>query len=73
MVCTCLPEGRPRELGWNVLISSDPAEKTKKLSAEIANGRLSIVAVIGVIFGDGLTGSPWGGWTQYTAFPLPAL
>ncbi|CAE7821823.1 unnamed protein product, partial [Symbiodinium sp. CCMP2456] len=33
-----------------VLTSSDPAEKTKKLSAELANGRLAMMAIIGMFF-----------------------
>merc|ERR1739845_300148 len=36
--------GTPGDYGWKVLTSDDPAEKTKKLSAEIANGRLAMVA-----------------------------
>ena len=35
---------------WKVLTSSDPAEKTKKLSAELANGRLAMMAIIGMFF-----------------------
>ena len=30
------------DFGFKVLTSSDPAEKTKKLSAELANGRLAM-------------------------------
>ena len=30
------------DLGFKVLTASDPAEKTKKLSAELANGRLEV-------------------------------
>ena len=33
------------DFGFKVLTSSDPAEKTKKLAAEIANGRLAMMAV----------------------------
>merc|ERR1712019_131145 len=51
----------------------DPAEKTKKLSAEIANGRLAMMAIIGMFFQDGLTGSAWGDWALYTASPLRAF
>merc|ERR1712038_609087 len=47
-------------------------EKTKKLSAEIANGRLAMVAIIGMFFQDGLTGSAWGDWALYTDSPLRA-
>merc|ERR1712078_601927 len=61
------------DFGWKVLTSSDPAEKTKKLAAEIANGRLAMVAIIGMFFQDGLTGSAWGDWSLYTASPLRAF
>jgi hypothetical protein len=37
------------DLGFKVLTSSNPAEKTKKLSAEIANGRLAMMAIIGTV------------------------
>merc|ERR1719156_160215 len=65
--------GTPGDYGWKVLTSDDPAEKTKKLSAEIANGRLAMVAIIGMFFQDGLTGSAWGDWATYTASPLRAF
>jgi len=68
-----ITEGRPGELGWKVLPSSGPAEKTKKLSAEIANGRLAMMAIIGMFLQDGLTGSPWGNWALYPASPLRAF
>merc|ERR1711920_307476 len=58
------------DFGWKVLTSSDPAEKQKKLAAEIANGRLAMMAIIGMFFQDGLTGSAWGDWALYTASPL---
>ena len=32
---------------------SDPAAKTSKLNAEIANGRLAMMAIIGMFFQDG--------------------
>merc|ERR1712241_1194452 len=65
--------GTPGDYGFKVLTSSDPAEKTKKLSAEIANGRLAMMAIIGMFFQDGLTGSAWGDWALYTASPLRAF
>merc|ERR1712190_660080 len=40
------------DFGFKVLTSSDPAEKTKKLAAEIANGRLAMMAIIGMFFQD---------------------
>merc|ERR1712187_944281 len=48
--------GTPGDYGFKVLTSTDEAEKTKKLSAEIANGRLSRGAIIAMFFQDGLTG-----------------
>ncbi|CAE7942456.1 unnamed protein product, partial [Symbiodinium sp. KB8] len=39
-----------------VLTSSDPAEKTKKLSTELANGRLAMMAIIGMFFQVRITG-----------------
>merc|ERR1711979_124010 len=56
-----------------VLTSDDAEEKTKKLAAEIANGRLAMVAIIGMFFQDGLTGSAWGDWSAYTDSPLRAF
>merc|ERR1740121_2757236 len=61
------------DFGWTVLTSSDPAEKQKKLAAEIANGRLAMMAIIGMFFQDGLTGSAWGDWALYTGSPLRAF
>ena len=119
------------DFGFKVLTSSDPEEKTKKLSAELANGRLAMMAIIGMFFQeiiscfktleelislqachqtliyvfmsfiwqpadlrvvydaqswqskqhegvcfttqDGLTGSAWGDWANYTASPLRAF
>jgi len=57
--------GTPGDFGWKVLTSKDPATRTRKLNAELANGRLAMMAIIGMFFQDGLTGSPWGDWSQY--------
>merc|ERR1711953_1131726 len=65
--------GTPGDYGWKVLTSDDPEAKTKKLSAEIANGRLAMMAIIGMFFQDGLTGSAWGDWAKYTDSPLRAF
>jgi hypothetical protein len=67
------PSDAPGNFGWNVLTSDDAEEKTKKLSAEIANGRLAMMAIIGMFFQDGLTGSAWGDWASYTDSPLRAF
>merc|ERR1719210_232777 len=65
--------GTPGDYGFKVLTSADPEQKTKKLSAEIANGRLAMAAIIGMFFQDGLTGSAWGDWALYTDSPLRAF
>merc|ERR1711907_325261 len=65
--------GAKGDFDFKVLTSADPAEKTKKLSAEIANGRLAMMAIIGMFYQDGLTGSAWGDWANYTASPLRAF
>merc|ERR1711972_253385 len=51
----------------------DTEKKEKSLLAEINNGRLAMVAIIGMFFQDGLTGSAWGDWATYTASPLRAF
>jgi len=63
----------PGDFGWKVLTSADPEEKNKKLAAELANGRLAMMAIIGMFFQDGLTGSAWGDWANYTNSPLRAF
>eukprot|EP00933_Yihiella_yeosuensis_P081400 TRINITY_DN94_c0_g2_i7.p1 TRINITY_DN94_c0_g2~~TRINITY_DN94_c0_g2_i7.p1 ORF type:complete len:275 (+),score=81.65 TRINITY_DN94_c0_g2_i7:84-908(+) len=60
--------GIPAYLGGKPV--SDPEVKKKKLSAEIANGRLAMMAIMGMFFQDGLTGQAWGDWANYTASPL---
>merc|ERR1711948_223947 len=61
------------DFGWKLLTSSDPEALKGKLNAEIANGRLAMMAIIGMFFQDGLTGSAWGDWASYTASPLQAF
>merc|ERR1712113_1142903 len=63
----------PGDFGCKLLTSADPEEKNKKLAAEIANGRLAMMAIIGMFFQDGLTGSAWGDWATYTGSPLRAF
>merc|ERR1712204_107536 len=63
----------PGDFGWKVLTSDDAEEKTKKLSAELANGRLAMMAIIGMFFQDGLTRSACGDWASYTDSPLRAF
>jgi len=59
-------QGIPGDFGFKVLTSNDPATKTKKLNSELANGRLAMMAIIGMFYQDGLTGSAWGDWALYT-------
>merc|ERR1712073_149857 len=51
----------------------DPETKTRRLNAELANGRLAMMAIIGMFFQNGLTGSAWGDWANYTDSPLRAF
>jgi len=51
---------------------ADPEKKRKSLLAEINNGRLAMMAIIGMFFQEGLTGEAWGDWANYTASPLRA-
>merc|ERR1711963_1006873 len=68
-------DAEPGNFGWKPpLLTSPDAEVTKKrLNAEIANGRLAMMAIIGMFFQDGLTGSAWGDWSNYTDSPLRAF
>merc|ERR1719343_1969958 len=51
----------------------DADARKRKLSAELANGRLAMVAIIGMFYQDGLTGQAWGDWSLYTDSPLRAF
>merc|ERR1719247_2940572 len=68
-------QGAPGNYGWKppLLTSDDPDVRAKRLNAEIANGRLAMMAIIGMFFQDGLTGSAWGDWANYTESPLRAF
>merc|ERR1712204_132910 len=55
------------------LATTDPELRKTKLAAELANGRLAMMAIIGMFFQDGLTGSAWGDWANYTGSPLRAF
>merc|ERR1712039_129323 len=39
----------------------------------VANGRLAMMAIIGMFYQDGLTGSAWGDWELYVDSPLRAF
>merc|ERR1712046_213109 len=65
----------PGDMGWKppLLATEDEELKTKRLNAELANGRLAMMAIIGMFYQDGLTGSAWGDWANYTSSPLRAF
>ena len=45
----------PGDMGWNppLFSGNDPETKTRRLNAELANGRLAMMAIIGMFFQDG--------------------
>ena len=47
------------DFGCKLITSTDPEVKKTKLNAELANGRLAMMAIIGMFFQGGLTGSGW--------------
>ena len=47
----------------------DASEKKLRLNKELKNGRLAMVALVGMAVQDGLAGSAWGDWSLYTASP----
>jgi len=64
-------------LGWPILPVigeitkvDDKAEKKTKSQAELANGRLAMIAWLGMVMQDLCTGNAWGDWALYTASPL---
>ena len=61
------------DFGCKLITSTDPEVKKTKLNAELANGRLAMMAIIGMFFQGGLTGSAWGDWANYTADGRQAL
>merc|ERR1711993_164615 len=65
--------GTPGGFGFKVITSKDPEGLKKKLNAELANGRLAMMAIIGMFFQDGLTGTAWGDWANYVDSPLRAF
>eukprot|EP00420_Gonyaulax_spinifera_P034835 CAMPEP_0197888554 /NCGR_PEP_ID=MMETSP1439-20131203/22045_1 /TAXON_ID=66791 /ORGANISM="Gonyaulax spinifera, Strain CCMP409" /LENGTH=812 /DNA_ID=CAMNT_0043508471 /DNA_START=95 /DNA_END=2533 /DNA_ORIENTATION=+ len=69
------PTTAPGDCGWKPpLLATDNQElRKKRLNAELANGRLAMMAIIGMFFQDGLTGSAWGDWALYTDSPLRAF
>jgi len=69
------PDKQPGDCGFKppLLATNDETAKTRRLNSEIANGRLAMMAIIGMFFQDGLTGSAYGDWALYTDSPLRAF
>merc|ERR1712113_1265340 len=65
--------GARGDFGFKALTAKDAEGVKRKLNSELANGRLAMMAIIGMFFQDGLTGSAYGDWALYTASPLRAL
>merc|ERR1719480_195420 len=66
----------PGNLGFKPplgMTSDDPVVRQTKLASELANGRLAMMAIMGMFFQDGLTGSAWGDWDLYVDSPLRAF
>ncbi|CAE8710582.1 unnamed protein product [Polarella glacialis] len=65
----------PGNMGWRppLFSGSDPETRKRRLASELANGRLAMMAIVGMLFQDGLTGSAWGDWALYTDSPLRAF
>ncbi|CAE8633405.1 unnamed protein product [Polarella glacialis] len=65
----------PGDMGYKpfLLKEGTPEMRQKRLAVELANGRLAMMAIIGMFFQDGLTGAAWGDWALYTASPLRAF
>lgn len=51
----------------------DGDKRTRKLNSELANGRLAMMAIMGMMVQDGLTGGAWADWSYYTDSPLRAF
>jgi len=66
---------QPGDLGFNppLLATKDPEVLNRRRASELANGRLAMMAIMGMFLQDGLTGSAWGDWASYTDSPLRAF
>jgi len=49
--------GTPGDYGLRVLMPSDPIQRKRKLNSELANGRLAMVAIMAMLFQNGLVGT----------------
>ena len=61
------------DFGFKDLTPCDPAEKTKKFSAELANKRLAMTTIVSMFIQKGLTVWVCGDCALYTASPLRAF
>uniref|UniRef100_UPI002FE4FABF Chlorophyll a-chlorophyll c-peridinin-protein-complex I-9, acpPCI-9 n=1 Tax=Amphidinium carterae TaxID=2961 RepID=UPI002FE4FABF len=51
--------GAAGDFGFKVITSEDEETLKRKLNSELANGRLAMMAIIGLFFQDGLTGGAY--------------
>lgn len=49
--------GNPGDYSWKVLTSDDPDERRNKINADLANGRLAMVAIMAILFQNGVAGT----------------
>ena len=49
--------GSPGDYAWKVLTSDDSEERRRKLNADLANGRLAMVAIMAILFQNGIAGT----------------
>mmetsp|Transcript_7582 Transcript_7582/g.27812 ORF Transcript_7582/g.27812 Transcript_7582/m.27812 type:complete len:283 (+) Transcript_7582:115-963(+) len=63
-------KGRLAAPGFYLSRIKEPEVRARSLNAELANGRLAMVAIVGMWVQDGLTGSAWGDWSLFTNSPL---
>jgi len=49
--------GTPGDYGWKKITSKDPEVLKRKLNSELANGRLAMVAIMGMLFQNGYLGT----------------
>ena len=63
----------PGDDGLRVRSSGDMAERSKYFAAQIAYGRIVLIAIVGIYFQDGRTGSAYSVWALFTGSPLRAF
>lgn len=49
--------GTPGDYAWKALTSDDPEDKRRRLNVDLANGRLAMVAIMAILFQNGVAGT----------------